>query len=105
MIYAYFVFFIRFDASDVNFCNNGLVSPDRVPNPHMYEVGRIYQNIWTTPADLQRGEINVFNENFFRDLSGCYLEWEMLKDGKVMRSGRVDDLNVAPQQTAKVKLD
>ena len=41
-------------------------------------------------------------KNFFRDLSGCYLEWEMLKDGKVMRSGRVDDLNVAPQQTAKV---
>ena len=105
MIYAYGGDFNRFDASDVNFCNNGLVSPDRVPNPHMYEVGRIYQNIWTTPADLQRGEINVFNENFFRDLSGCYLEWEMLKDGKVMRSGRVDDLNVAPQQTAKVKLD
>jgi beta-galactosidase len=105
MIYAYGGDFNRFDASDVNFCNNGLVSPDRVPNPHMYEVGRIYQNIWTTPADLQRGEINVFNENFFRDLSGCYLEWEMLKDGKVMRSGCVDDLNVAPQQTAKVKLD
>ena len=105
MIYAYGGDFNRFDASDVNFCNNGLVSPDRVPNPHMYEVGRIYQNIWTTPADLQRGEINVFNENFFRDLSGCYLEWEMLKDGKVIRSGRVDDLNVAPQQTAKVKLD
>ena len=54
MIYAYGGDFNRFDASDVNFCNNGLVSHDRVPNPHMYEVGRIYQNMWTTPADLQR---------------------------------------------------
>lgn len=49
MIYAYGGDFNRFDASDINFCDNGLISPDRVPNPHMYEVGRIYQSIWTTP--------------------------------------------------------
>lgn len=105
MIYAYGGDFNRFDASDGNFCDNGLISPDRVPNPHMYEVGHIYQDIWTTPADLQNGEINVYNENFFRDLSAYYLEWEVLKGGKVIRTGRVDDLNVAPQQTAKLKLD
>ena len=39
MIYAYGGDFNRFDASDNNFCDNGLISPDRVPNPHMYEVG------------------------------------------------------------------
>lgn len=105
MIYAYGGDFNRFDASDANFCDNGLISPDRVPNPHMYEVGYYYQNIWTTPADIRNGEINVFNENFFRDLSAYYLEWEVLKGGKVVRSGRVDNLNVAPQQTAKLKLD
>ena len=105
MIYAYGGDFNRFDASDVNFCNNGLISPDRVPNPHMYEVGYFYQNIWTTPADLKNGEINIYNENFFRDLSAYYLEWEVLKGGKVIRTGRVDQLNVASQQTVKVKLD
>ncbi len=105
MIYAYGGDFNRFDASDGNFCDNGLISPDRVPNPHMYEVGHIYQNIWTTPADLKNGEINVFNEYFFRDLSAYYMEWEVLKGGKVIRTGRVDNLNVAPQQTAKIKLD
>lgn len=105
MIYAYGGDFNRFDASDGNFCDNGLISPDRVPNPHMYEVGHIYQDIWTTPADLQNGEINVYNENFFRDLSAYYLEWEVLKGGKVIRTGRVDNLNVAPQQTTKLKLD
>lgn len=104
-IYAYGGDFNRFDGSDGNFCDNGLISPDRVPNPHMYEVGRIYQDIWTTPADLQNGEINVYNEYFFRNLSAYYLEWEVLKGGKVIRTGRVDDLNVTPQQTAKLKLD
>ena len=105
MIYAYGGGFNRFDASDINFCNNGLISPDRVPNPHAYEVRHFYQNIWTTPANLKNGEINIFNEYFFRDLSAYYLEWEMLKDGKSVRCGRIDNLNVQPQQTAKVKLN
>lgn len=105
MIYAYGGDFNRFDASDINFCDNGLISPDRVPNPHMYEVGYYYQNIWTTPADLKNGEINVYNENFFRDLSAYYMEWQVLKGGKAIRTGRVDELNVAPQQTVKLKLD
>ena len=104
MIYAYGGDFNRFDASDINFCDNGLISPDRVPNPHMYEVGYFYQNIWTSPTNIQNGEISIFNENFFRDLSAYYLEWQLLRGGKVMRSGRVEDLNVAPQQTAKIKL-
>ncbi len=30
---------------------------------------------------------------------------EMLKGGKVVRSGRVDDLKVAPQQTSTIRLD
>ncbi|RGW45582.1 glycoside hydrolase family 2 TIM barrel-domain containing protein [Phocaeicola vulgatus] len=105
MIYAYGGDFNRFDASDNNFCDNGLISPDRVPNPHMYEVGHFYQNIWTTPADLSKGEVNVFNENFFRDLSAYYMEWQVLKDGKVIRTGRVDDLKVASQETAKITLN
>ena len=104
MIYAYGGDFNRFDASDVNFCDNGLISPDRVPNPHMYEVGYFYQNIWTSPADIKNGEISIFNEYFFRDLSAYYLEWQVLKGGEIMRSGRVEDLNVGPQQTVKMKL-
>ena len=104
MIYAYGGDFNRFDASDQNFCDNGLISPDRVPNPHMYEVGYFYQNIWTSPVDIKNGEISIFNEYFFRDLSAYYLEWELLKGGKVMRSGRVEDLNVAPQQSIQIKL-
>ena len=106
MIYAYAGDFNRMDDSgDKNFCNNGLISPDRKPNPHAYEVQYFYQNIWTTPGDLAKGEIKVYNENFFRDLSAYALEWEVLKDGKAIRSGRIENLNVAPHQTASVKLD
>ncbi len=105
MIYAYGGDFNRFDASDKNFCDNGLISPDRVPNPHAYEVGYYYQNIWTTVTDVKNGVLNVFNENFFRDLSAYSMEWQLLKNGKVVRSGIVENLKVEPRQTAQVKLN
>lgn len=104
-IYAYGGDFNRFDTSDNNFCNNGLFNPDRMPNPHAHEVAYYYQNIWTALSDLNKGEISIYNENFFCDLSGYYLEWSVLADGRVVRSGRVDHLTVAPQQTAKLALD
>ena len=104
-IWAYGGDFNRYDASDNNFCDNGLISPDRVPNPHIYEVGYYYQNIWTTASDLSNGEINIYNENFFRDLSAYALEYEVLANGEVVRQGRINDLDVAPQQSAKIKLD
>ena len=104
-IYAYGGDFNRFDASDNNFCNDGLISPDRIPNPHAYEVKRLYQNIWTTLSDGDKSEVEIYNENFFRDLSAYYLEWELLKNGEVIRTGRVENLEVAPQQKAKITLD
>ena len=104
LIYAYGGDFNKYDASDINFCNNGLIGPDRIYNPHAYEVQYFYQNIWTTPANLEQGQVKVYNEHFFRDLSGYYLEWQMLKNGRPVRSGRVDDLDVAPRQSAILTL-
>ena len=104
-IYGYGGDFNKYDASDNNFNNNGLISPDRRPNPHAHEVGYFYQSIWTTPADLAKGEIKVYNENFFRDLSAYYMEWQLLADGEVMQAGVIQELNVAPQQTATLKLN
>lgn len=34
--------------NDTNFCCNGLIGPDRNPNPHFYEVQYVYQPIWFT---------------------------------------------------------
>ena len=99
MIYAYGGDFNRYDIHDFNFNDNGLVSPDRVPNPHMYEVGYWYQNIWTDYSD---GAFEVYNENFFADLSAYELRWTLLKDGEPVRCGSVADLDVKPQQKAKV---
>ena len=43
-IYAYGGDFNPYDASDNNFCDNGLISPDRRPNPHYWEVAFQHQS-------------------------------------------------------------
>jgi beta-galactosidase len=103
-IYGYGGDFNRYDASDFNFLDNGLISPDRKPNPHMDEVAYFYQSVWATESDLAKGEISVYNENFFRDLSAYYVEWEILADGEAILTGNVPAPNVAPQQTVKIAL-
>ena len=103
-IYTYGGDYNKYDPSDNNFNCNGLISPDRVPNPHMYEVGYEYQNIWVQPVDLKAGKIKVRNEYFFRDLGNYALQWKVLVNGKEAQKGSVSNLQVQPQQTADLTL-
>lgn len=103
-IYAYGGDFNAYDASDNNFLNNGLVSPDRVPNPHLKEVAYFYQSIWTRWVDKDRGEIEVFNEYAFRDLSNFRFNWELVADGVSVQSGCVEELAVQAQETKGLSL-
>ena len=65
----------RYPASDYNFNCNGIIAPDRRLNPHAYEVGYYYQNIWVTDKGLKEGKFEVYNENFFKTLNDMELEW------------------------------
>lgn len=105
MIYTYGGDYGYYTVDDNNFCSNGLVSPDRVPNPHMIEAGYIQQNVWTTPVDFKKGQVEVYNENFFVSLANYRLEWEYVKGGTVIKTGVVENLEVAPQGKAVVTLD
>ena len=99
-IYTYGGDYNNYDASDNNFNCNGLISPDRVPNPHMYEVGYYYQNIWATLVGTKNGQtkVRVRNEFFFRDISNVRMEWTLLVGGKVSRKGSIDNLDIPPHE-------
>ena len=85
------------DPSDNNFNCNGLVSPDRVWNPHAYETAYYYQNVWAEDVNVRQGDIAVRNEFFFRDLSNVKMRWQLLVDGQSVLNGEELNLNVAPQ--------
>ena len=103
-IFAYGGDFNPYDASDQNFCNNGLLAPDRTPHPHLAEVKRVHQNVHTTARNLDAGEVDVYNENFFKDLSDLYMVWQLVADGQAVATGTVTELTAAPQTSQTVSL-
>ena len=97
--YCYGGDYNSYDPSDNNFNCNGIIGPDRQLNPHAYEVAYQYQNIWATLKDAAKGEVNVYNENFFRDLSNYALAWSLIEDGVETQNGTIADIDVAPHHT------
>ncbi len=96
----------RFPASDNNFNCNGVINPDRVPNPHAYEIQYYYQNIWTTLKDAQKGEIEIYNENFFKPLKNIIMYYDVWANGVKAASGSqtIDEFNIQPQSKGIVTL-
>ena len=92
------------DPSDNNFNCNGLVSPDRIWNPHAYETAYYYQNVWAEAEDVRQGDIAVRNEFFFRDLSNVKMRWQLLVDGQSVLNGEELNLDVAPQGRQTIHL-
>ncbi|MBR5706580.1 MAG: DUF4981 domain-containing protein [Bacteroidaceae bacterium] len=92
----------RYPTSDQNFNCNGLIAPDRRWNPHAYEVQYFYQNIWVTPVDLRKGVFEVYNENFFKDLSEYSMEVAILWNGEEDSRFEAKLLKIGAQKRVKV---
>ena len=97
--YCYGGDYNKYDPSDNNFNCNGIIGPDRQMNPHAYEVAYQYQNIWAKMVNAETGEVSVYNENFFRDLSNYALAWSLEEDGVETQNGTIADIDVPAQQT------
>lgn len=85
-----------------NFVINGVVFPDRSLKPHSYEVKKVYQEIAFKPVDLANGKVEVINNHCFKSLADFVISWEILANGKVVRKGSFDALEVVPGQSSTV---
>jgi beta-galactosidase len=65
-----------------NFCLNGIVWPDRTPNPQLFEVKKVYQDILFEAKDLNKGLISIYNEFCFTNLKNYQFKWELIKNGE-----------------------
>ena len=90
--------------TDENFCCNGLIQPDRKPNPHLWEVKKVYQNIRVTPLNIAEGKVQVFNKYFFSDVNQFNCGWTLHIDGREIQSGSIGRINLSPQQKTEIRL-
>lgn len=89
--------------NDGTFVNNGLIFADLTPKPQYYEIKKVHQNIGVKPLNIQRGEIEVFNKNYFISLEDYEMQWSLYEDGaEIKRSNEFigDTTPLAPRQRA-----
>lgn len=91
--------------SNTNFLANGLIQPDRTPNPHLFEVKKIYQPVCFTDFDVKSGQFKVINRYAFNDLSHLNFNWKVTKNGKELVKGQLAELTVLAGQSQQVKVD
>ena len=86
--------------SDGNFCCNGLVGPDRTPHPALDEVKKVYQYVKFNPADITKGLVTITNKYDFTNLSFFNINWEVLADGVLYKSGHLGQIALGPGESS-----
>ena len=90
--------------NDGNFCINGVVSPDQTPQPEMYELKKIFQDIIALPGDLSSYVIKIVNRHVHSDLSNYELAWKILADGNAIQSGTMQFPSILPGEYAAITI-
>ena len=91
--------------SDGNFLINGVVLPDRSFKPHSFEVKKVYQNIGFTAVDLAEGKYEIFNKFRFTNLDKYSFDWEIEANGKKIKSGKLEQISLEPEQKKIITID
>ena len=77
--------------------NDGLVNPDRTPQPEMHELKKVYQYFNVKDIEVNRGVVTLSNSHYFTDASNVLLLWEIIENGKVIDKGTIEQLHIAPR--------
>jgi beta-galactosidase len=73
--------------SDGTMVCNGIVGPDRDPEPEYFEVAKVYQPVAVEPIDLRHGRVRVRSKHDFVSLAYTEVLWELTADGEVIQKG------------------
>ena len=90
--------------NDDNFLCNGIVQPDRKPNPSLYEVKKVYQYIKAEPIDLTNGKIRIRNKYDFVSLEFVDISWELTADGKILQEGKLPKMSIAAKEEQELAI-
>ncbi|MHA1264864.1 MAG: glycoside hydrolase family 2 TIM barrel-domain containing protein [Candidatus Helarchaeota archaeon] len=90
--------------NDRNFCINGLVRPDRTPNPGLFEVKKVYQNVAISPLDLKSGRVAIRNKFSYLSLDFFDFSWELTENGTILQHGNLETLKIGPNSQEELQI-
>lgn len=99
----YWDYFNHIDGANAG---DGLVNPDRTPQPELTEVKKVYQNVRFEIGDtLQAGQqqVTIRNNHDFLTLDEHELVWSVSENGKIIgKEAKIASVNIAPGQTQQI---
>jgi len=88
--------------NDENFCQNGLVSADRVPYPGLSALKYVYRYLHAAPVEgaaSMSGRVTIKNWfDFVNAKDVATGTWSVLANGRPVASGALPELDIAPGQ-------
>ncbi|RIJ50849.1 DUF4981 domain-containing protein [Maribellus luteus] len=91
--------------NDGEFCINGLIGPDRIPNPHYYEVQKVHESIFFDLQGEDKRSLRITNKYDFIDLDQFDFSWVLSLNGREVTTGQLRDIQAKPDQVVTLELD
>jgi beta-galactosidase len=96
--------------TDNSFLNNGIVFPDRTPQPALYEVKKAHEYInFKNKGINSHNEIRILVENLydFTNLNSFNFVAKIKADGEILKAQVIEDLNIETHtgKLIRIKLD
>jgi beta-galactosidase len=91
-------------SNDGNFNINGVVFPDRSPQPALWEVKKVYQPVGVNAVNARAGSLTVTNRSHFTNLSAYEATWTLRENGIAIQQDILSSLSVAPGATDTVAI-
>lgn len=92
------------EPNDGHFCINGLIWPDREPQPALWEHKKVLEPVRVEPVDLLRGKVRITNRYSFLDLHDLDISWRLSADGKELESGQLPRLSTPAGDSEEVTI-
>jgi len=90
------------EPNDGTFAFNGIVRADRSPNPALYEVKKVYQQV---SFKLNGNNIDISNEYLFTSLKDMFtLKFELVQNGVIVETNECEMPDIKPGETQSIDL-
>jgi beta-galactosidase len=87
--------------------SDGMMQPDRKPNPHAAEVKKVYQYISATAVEPAKGRLRIRNEYDFTNLNEFDISWNVISNGSLVQNGTLASIELEPahEKTITIPFD
>lgn len=90
--------------SDGANANDGLIDPDRISQPEIHEMKKMFQNYQVENIDVNEGMVSISNRNYFTSSKDVLLKWSLLENGIVVDQGEVTNFFLEAHQKKIYKI-